>query len=313
MTPRARRVLLTGATGFVGSYAFATLRSAGFELRCASRNPKSARQRHPERDWVRLDVERPETLGQALRDIDVVIYLVHAMGKHGADYAEVEGQAARALARAAEDAGVGHIVYLGGVEPAGPASKHLRSRLETGRILREGEVPTLELRAGMIVGEGSESWQICCDLARLPAMILPQWLRTRSQPVAIEDVVHALSFAAGLQPEASAVYDIPGPETVTAREILERIAELRGAHPWMLEVPFLSPRISGYWLRLVTRADYGVARELIEGLTSDLLAANPELWAQMPEHCRVPLPEAMRRALERAAQSSSSLSSASSS
>ena len=300
------RVLLTGATGFVGSRVYPRLIDAGFEVRCASRNPERAAQLFPEgggapghaRSWVRLDVDDPSTLGPALEDIDVVLYLVHAMGSHTeGDYAEVERRAARNLSRAAAGAGVRHIVYLGGVEPAGPPSKHLQSRLETGRVLREGEVPTLELRAGMIVGAGSESWQICCDLSRLPMMILPQWLKTRSQPVDIHDVAAALTHAAGRSLSHSAIRDLPGPEVLTAREILEHIAAERGSNPLMLEVPFLSPRISSYWLRLVTRADYAVARELIEGLTSDLLATQPEIWPEMPTHERTPLNRAMRRAL----------------
>lgn len=291
----SHRVLLTGATGFVGSRLYPALKSAGFDVRCSSRDPISARRRLPGREWVRLDVEDPATMPAAMLDVDVVVYLVHSIGAHS-DYAQVEHDSALALRAAAAAAGCRHIVYLGGVEPEGPPSHHLRSRLKTGELLRNGQVPTTELRAGMIVGHGSESWQICRDLARLPAMVLPQWLKTRSQPVAIDDVVEALTFAVGRSISSSHVYDLPGPEVMSAREILERIAGARGYRPLMVEVPFLTPRLSSYWLRFVTRADYRVARELIAGLTSDLIARHPVLWAQMDHFVVTSFDQAMARA-----------------
>lgn len=295
----SRRVLLTGATGFVGSNVYPELIEAGFDVRCASRDPVKAAGKMPGRDWVRLDVEDPSSMEPAMQGIDVVLYLVHSMGAHHRnDFMDVERRAAQALSEAAGNAGVKHIVYLGGVEPKGEPSTHLRSRLQTGEVLRRGHVPTLELRAGMIIGAGSESWRMCSDLARLPAMILPQWLKTRSQPVAIDDVVAALVHAAGLEPNASMVYDLPGPEIVTAREILERIANERGSHPFMLEVPFLNPKVSSYWVRFVTSADYTVARELVQGLTSDLLASNPPLWSHMEGFVPTAFDDAMKQALE---------------
>jgi uncharacterized protein YbjT (DUF2867 family) len=289
------RVLLTGATGFVGSRVFPALVKAGFDVVCTSRDPARAKNRYPNRTWVRLNVELPETLAPAMEGVDVVIYLVHSIGT-AANYGQVERASACAVRHAAAAAGVRHVVYLGGVEPEGPPSKHLKSRLETGALLREGEVPTTELRAGMIIGEGSESWQICSDLARLPAMILPQWLKTRSEPVAIDDVVAALTFAAGMSPGSSTVYDLPGPDVVTARAILERIAAAKGARPLMIEVPLLTPRLSSYWLRFVTRADYRIARELVAGLTSDLLARHETLWSKMPGFRPTSFDDAMSRA-----------------
>ena len=289
------KVLLTGATGFVGSRLFPALVEADMDVRCTSRDPARARARFPDRCWVRLDVQDPASIGPAMQGMDVVVYLVHSIGA-ATDYGQVERASARAVREAAAASGVRHLVYLGGVEPAGVASKHLRSRLDTGATLRAGPVPVTELRAGMIIGEGSESWQICSDLARLPAMILPQWLKTRSEPVAINDVVAALSFSVGMTPERTVVYDLPGPDIVTSRSILERIAAANGSHPWMVEVPFLTPRLSSYWLRFVTRADYQIARELVAGLTSDLLARHPTLWEKMPAFVPTPFDEAMDRA-----------------
>ena len=270
-------VLLTGATGFVGSHVQQLLADRGWTVRCGSRRPDAAAQRYPDRDWVRLDVDDGSTMEPALAGVEAAIYLVHGMAEEG-DYEQREHDAARAFARVAARAGVRRLVYLGGVEPAGELSKHLRSRLETGRILREEFPGTVELRAGMIVGSGSESWQICRDLAaRLPFMVLPRWLESRSQPVAIADVATALASSLD-EAIAPGWYDIPGAETLSAREILMRIARLRGLAPFTVSVPVITPKLSSYWLRLVTRANYRVAVQLVEGLRSDLVATGTVLW-----------------------------------
>ena len=150
----------------------------------------------------------------------------------------------------------------------------------------------------MIIGHGSTSWQIVRDLAaRLPAMLLPRWLATKTQPIAIDDVVVALVSALALPLDAAGVYDIPGPDTLTAKEILLRVAALRGTRPVTIGVPVLTPRLSSYWLKFVTGADYRVARELVEGLSSDLVASGRDFWERLPDHRLVPFDEAARRAL----------------
>ena len=253
---------------------------------------------HPGLDWVALDVDRAESLEPAMRGVHAAIYLVHGMSG-GPGYEARESAAARAFAAAAHRAGVERIVYLGGVAPRGTPSRHLASRLETGELLRAGAVPVFELRASMIIGRGSISWQIVRDLAaRLPVMLLPKWLATRSQPIAIDDVVDAITAALSMPIDAGGVYDLPGPEILSAKQILFRIAALRGTRPLSVSVPVLSPHLSSYWLKFVTGADYHVARELIEGLSSDLLAADRGLWARMPEHRLVSFDDAARRAME---------------
>jgi len=248
-------------------------------------------------DWVLLDVNRQETLEPALRGAIAAIYLVHGMSS-GPGYEERESESATAFRDAARSAGLERIVYLGGVEPVGRPSRHLGSRLHTGRILREGAVPVFELRASMIIGRGSISWQIVRDLsARLPAMLLPKWLRTRTQPISIDDVIDALTAALALPVELAGAYDLPGPEILSAKEILFRIAALRGMHPVSFDVPILSPRLSSYWLKFVTGADYHVARELIDGLSSDLLASGRGFWSHLPGYPLVSFDDAVRRAM----------------
>ena len=293
----SRRVLLTGATGFVGRHLHPILVAAGHSVRSATRRPEAV-DRGTDREWVQLDLHDGAGLESALRDIEVVYYLVHGMAE-GQGYSEREHVAAERLVAAAADAGVSRIVYLGGVEPKGPPSEHLASRLETGRILRAGSVPCLELRGGMIIGAGSASWKICRDLAaRLPFMLLPKWLQSRCEPVSIDDVVAALGEAAVVSAPTSAVYDLPGPETVTAEEILLRIAAKQGTRPRTLHVPFLTPRLSSYWLRFVSGADFSIARELVLGLGSDLVSTNPSFWDRMPGYERRSLDESIRSAFE---------------
>jgi len=291
-------VLLTGATGFIGRNLHGPLEAAGLEVRCLTRKPEEARRLWPGRRWVGGDIGEPASLPGALEGCDIAYYLVHGMGSHRPGWAEEELRWARNFARAAGLAGIRRIIYLGGVAPQGPPSAHLLSRLNTGEALRAGPVPALELRAGMIIGAGSASWTIVRDLAaRLPAMVLPAWLSHRSEPVALEGVMAALLAGVHLELPESTWWDIPGPEALSGREILLRLAAVMGRRPLLLKIPLITPRLSSHWIRLVTRADYAVARELVEGLTSDLLATRPGYW----EAAGLPLPmgleEAARRAL----------------
>lgn len=269
-------ILVAGATGFVGRSLVPALLEHGHHVRaCARHIPES---RPPGAVYLACDLHAPSTLAPALEGVDTAYYLVHSLGqKRG--FRELERQAARSFSRAAADAGVQRIIYLGGVAPRAHPSAHLASRLEVGEILRSGSVPTLELRAAMIVGIGSASWQIVRDIAfRLPAMVLPSWLGSRLRPIALVDVIRALVDALDVPLPASRFYDIPGPDTLTAREILERIAALEGRTIPYVSLPWLTPRLSALWLKLVTRADYDVARELVLGLSEDLLPVDESYW-----------------------------------
>lgn len=290
-------VLLTGATGFIGRSVYPHLVNAGYRVRCGARRLEAARGAHPDRDWVRLDLDEPDTLGPALDGCRAALFLVHRMSDR-ADYEERERSDALAFSEASERAGLGRIVYLGGMLPAGTASRHLRSRSVCGEALRQSQVSVVELRAAMVIGSGSESWRIVRDLSsRLPVMLLPAWLDSRSQPIAIEDVCFALTRALSLPPDCAGAHDLPGPETISAREILERVSRLIGHDPWTVRIPVVTPKLSSYWIQLVTRANPRLARELVDGLREDLTAPDDGFWKLVPEHARIPFDEAARRAL----------------
>ncbi|HKU40235.1 MAG TPA: NAD(P)H-binding protein [Polyangiales bacterium] len=300
--PEIRRVLLTGATGFIGTHLYSGLIESGFAVVSGSRDPERAQRKYRGRAFVRLDLNDYHSLLKAMEGCQAAVYLVHSMAE-GPGYEEQEQRAAMTFARAAEQAGLQRIVYLGGIQPQGVPSRHLRSRLRTGELLRSSRVSTIELQAAMVIGPASESWRIVRDLAaRLPLMVLPRWLESRSQPVYIDDVTAAIRHALTLDVQGSAAFALPGPETLSAREILQRTARLMGLEPPMVQLPVITPRLSAYWISLVTRANSNISRQLVEGLRTDLVAADEGFWKFMPEHRRVPFDEAARRALYAEAQ-----------
>ena len=292
-------ILLTGATGFVGRALWPALRAGGATVRCLTRNVRRAQAALPGRDWVEGDVADERSMAQALRGCKAMFYLVHGMADGRADFRQRECAAAQVVTRAAQAAALQRIIYLGGVAAPHGGSEHLSSRLEVGEILRAGAVPTIELRASMIVGHGSLSWLIVRDLAaRLPVMVLPSWLKSRTEPVAIDDVVAALLGALQLAPRPSAYYDIPGPAVLSGAQILEQAAAALGRRrPRMLAVPLLTPRLSSLWVRFVTRARWSVAREIVVGLTEDLLAADSRYWPLIGHPKLMPFAEAAKAAL----------------
>lgn len=295
---RPGRILLTGATGFVGDAVYPMLRARGWQVTCATRSPQAARIRQPDRRWVHVDVDDPRTLAPALIGHKASLYLVHGMRGAKGDYIEREALAAQRFGQAAQEAGLQRVVYLGGILPAGPVSTHLASRIEAGRALRTAFSQTVELRASMIIGAKSESWMMVRDLAtRLPALVLPAWLGSKTQPIAIDDVVFALVEALALPPSRAGVYDVPGPETLSGYAILKRVAHAQGQDPYMLRVPHLAPRLTQPWVRWLTRADGRIAKELVQGLTSDIVAHGKRIWDYVPAHERLSFDEAVRRAL----------------
>ncbi|MEW5852721.1 MAG: NAD-dependent epimerase/dehydratase family protein [Myxococcota bacterium] len=292
-----KNVIVTGATGFVGHALIPALLARGHRVFAATRKAPPAT---PDDDvtWVPLDLSRPATVRRALQRMDCAYYLVHGMA-HSANYERQDERFAYGFARAAAASGVQRIIYLGGPIPAGRPSRHLRSRLRVGEILRAGAVPTLELRASMIVGAGSASWQLARDLAlRIPVLLAPRWLDMRMQPVAIDDVVTALVAGLTFRMRESAAYDLGGPEILTGLEILQRIAALSGRRAPTLPLPLVTPRQVAPWLPLLTRANPHVAHELLLGMTSDLLARSDEYWHRIHHPHRLDFNTAAQRALQ---------------
>jgi uncharacterized protein YbjT (DUF2867 family) len=283
------RCLVTGVTGYIGGRLVPELLGAGHEVRCMARRPA----RLDDRPWagdvefVRADALDPGAVRAALAGMEVAYYLIHAMSG-GAGFAERDRRAARTFAAAARDAGVGRIVFLGGLRPArsgGPLSAHLRSRAEVEDVLLASGVPTIALRAGVIIGSGSASFEMLRYLTeRLPVMVTPRWVGSRVQPIAIRDVLGYLVGAAVLPPEVSRAFDIGGPDVLSYRDMMARYAAVAGLPPRLVvPVPVLSPWLSSLWVGLVTPVPGALARPLVESLTSEVVCREHDIAAYIPD------------------------------
>ena len=272
------RVLLTGATGFIGRALAPALVDAGHEVVAGTRRPESY---HGPGTPVKVDLTVPDSLAAALDNCEAAYYLVHSMETGVSDFAEQDRQAAEAFAGAAAERSV-RVVYLGGLgeqTDAASASAHLDSRHEVGRILREG-ADTVEMRAAIVIGAGSTSFEILRQLVdHLPVMVCPRWVTTRCQPVALPDVIRYLVAAPGL-PAGS--YDIGGADILTYEAMMRRYAALTGRRRFILKVPVLTPGLSSLWIGLVTNQSPAVARPLAEGLSVEVIAADDRIRRLVP-------------------------------
>jgi len=265
-------ILVTGASGYVGGRLISELLSRGRSVRALARDPAKADQ-PPEVDVRGGDAVSGRGLREALEGCRTAYYLIHSMGRGSgdADFARRDREAAVNFGEAAREAGTERVVYLGGLGPTGEdASEHLRSRHEVAELLRQ-RVPELTyVRAAMIIGQGSASFEMLRHLVtRLPVMITPRWVDTRSQPVAVDDVVRALADVAELEDAAGEV-QLGGPEVLTYREMMARAARVFGRRPpAVVKVPVLSPRLSSYWVSLVTPVETGLVRPLVDGMKSE--------------------------------------------
>lgn len=278
------KIAVLGASGYVGSHLVPALVDAGYEVRAASRRAEVLESRN----WsgveaVSADALEPDTLAPLLAGCDVAYYLVHSMGA-GAGFAERDARAAMNFARAAEQAGLKRVIYLGGLAPASGISKHLASRLKTGDVLRGGAIPVTELRAGIIVGPGSAGFEVIRDLVNhLPLMITPRWVTSRTQPIALGDLIAYLVGVAGCEATAGRTLDVGGPEVLTYRQLMVQFGEVVGRKVRMIPVPVLTPRLSSWWLDLVTAVPGSVARPLIEGLRGEMVVVDGDAireWIQ---------------------------------
>ena len=292
-----RRVLLTGATGYVGGRLLPRLRATRHEIRCLTRRPDEFRSRVADDvEVVGADLLEPETLGPALEGIDVAYYLVHSMGG-GEGFREREAAAARNFAAAALEAGLGHIIYLGGLgDEDADLSEHLESRQAVGRILRQSGVPTTEFRASIIIGSGSLSFEMIRALVdKLPVMVWPKWVRTEAQPISIEDVLQYLMADLERDDAESKVVEIGGSDVVSYGDIMFEYARQRSMKRIAIPVPVLTPRLSSLWLGLVTPVFARIGRELIEGVRNPTVVRDPEPAAEYDVS-----PRSMEEAIERA-------------
>lgn len=292
------RVGVVGASGYIGRRLVPELRDQGAGVRAIVRRPNPDLERVRDIEVALGDALDRASLDRAFQGLDVVYWLVHSMGA-GGDFAELDRQAARNAAEAAAQAGVRQIIYLGGLGDDDPhLSHHLASRHETGRVLAEGPVPVTTLRAAMVIGQHSASFQMLRDLVhRLPAMVTPRWVTTRSQPIAFADLRDYLVGVCDLPEAFGRTLDVGGPDILTFQEMMERTAGLAGRRrPVILPVPVLSPELSSLWCGLVTDVDTKIARPLVEGLRNETVCLNDDILRLVPKE-RMSFDDAVRRAL----------------
>jgi uncharacterized protein YbjT (DUF2867 family) len=287
------RAAVIGATGTIGRPLVEAL-SRAHDVVGVARHPTQGDDRVT---WRAADATDSELIHAALEGVDVVYHLVHSLGT--ADFEERDRAAATNVAEAAASGGATQVVYLGGLGEESPdLSPHLRSRAETAEILAAGAVPVTTLRAAVVVGAGSAAFETIVALVdRLPVMVCPRWVSVETQPVALADVVAALVGVCGVPGSFGESFDLGGPEVMTYRTMMERAARLRGKRPILIEVPFLTPRLSSLWLHLVTPANVSVARPLVEGLRIPTVAHDDRIWELVGVR-RTTFDDAVRAALQ---------------
>lgn len=280
----SKKILLTGATGYIGGRLLKALEATECSVRCLTRYPQNLVARVAEgTEVVAGDVLKKASLVEALQGIHVAYYMVHSMGMP-TDFEESDRVGARNFAETAKEAGVQQIIYLGGLgSREAHLSAHLRSRQEVGQILASTGVPVLEFRASVVLGSGSFSFEMIRALVeRLPVMVTPKWVRVLSQPIAITDIVAYLLAGLDYATEGHTLFEIGGPDQVSYGELMHEYARQRGLKRWMIPVPFLTPRLSSLWLGLVTPLYARVGRKLIESLPHPMLIHDPKALEVFP-------------------------------
>ena len=294
-----RLILLTGATGYIGGRLLNALESRREKVRCLVRHPSYLKARAgPGTEVVDGDLCDQSSLQEPLRDVDTAYYLIHSMGK-GKQFEERDREAAFNFGETARTAGVRRIIYLGGLSQGRCLSSHLRSRMEVGHILKESGVPTVELRASIIIGSGSLSFEMVRALVeRLPIMITPKWVLSLAQPIAVEDVIQYLLEAAELPIKGSAIFEIGGADKVSYEGIMREYARQRNLKRIMIPIPFFSPEMASYWLALVTPLYFSIGRKLVASVKNDSVVMDPtarEFFSIKPKG----LEEAISRAIRK--------------
>jgi uncharacterized protein YbjT (DUF2867 family) len=285
------QVLLTGPTGFIGGRLLHALDEEGFKVRCMVRLSEKLTIKRPlkrQPEVMYADLLQPETLPQAMEGMDAAYYLVHSMGGRSIAetkaFAERDRKCATNFLGAAEAAGVKRIIYLGGLGETGDRlSKHLASRQEVAEILQSGRLQTTALRAAVIIGAGGASFELTRYLVeRLPVMMCPRWVDTRSQPIDVDNVISYLVGCLHYPATAGLTFDIGGPDIISYREMLLLYARVRGLHRFIFTVPVLTPRLSAYWINLVTPVPAGVVFPLVEGLKNEVICRENRIRDLIP-------------------------------
>lgn len=285
------KILITGATGFVGGRLLHNLSGRGMNVRCLVRSPGKLRQEFSQSEKVDVvagDLLKPETLEKALEGTQVVYYLVHSMGGRTIGenkvFVQRDRNAAENFVRAADRAGVERIIYLGGLGETGDGlSKHLASRQEVGQILSSGRAQTTELRAPNIMGAGGAPFEMLRYLVeRLPVMVCPRWIETRCQPIDIQDMIAYLLGCLREAATAGMSLDVGGPDIVTYRQMMEIYGRVRGLKRFVITVPVLTPRLSTYWVNLVTPVPSGIVNPLVEGLRNEVICRENRIRELIP-------------------------------
>jgi len=291
-----RKVLISGATGFIGRLLTRRLLEEGRAVRCMVRRdtadiPEGA-------EAVQADMLEPLSLGRALEGIDTAYYLVHSMSGGRAGFERRDRDAAENFVAAAMRAGLRRVIYLGGLGETGDdLSEHLKSRLEVAGILKTGSFATTFLRAAIIIGAGGASFEMVRSLVnRLPVMIAPRWVNTRCQPIAVDDVIAYLAGCLADERTSGRTFDIGGPEVLTYREMMERFGRIEGRNLFILPVPVLTPKLSSYWVGLITPVPPSVSMPLIEGLKNEVVCRENAIREILPIRL-TPYDEAVRKAL----------------
>ena len=275
---KPHKILVTGTTGYIGGRLVPCLLQEGYDVRCFARDAGRLDGR-PWRDRVEVaegDALDYDTVRPAMEGVDAAYYLIHSLASGEGEFAERDRRAAAHFSRAAEEAGVGRILYLGGIEPKGERqSEHLRSRLETGDELRKGAVPVTEFRAAVVVGSGSLSFELIRYLTeRVPVMVCPRWVHTPTQPIAVRNVLEYLVEALEVEESAGKTFEIGGADVLSYGEMFKTYAKVRGLSRYVLNVPFLTPRLSSLWVGLVTPVTDEIARPLIKGLDNEVVVTD---------------------------------------
>jgi uncharacterized protein YbjT (DUF2867 family) len=292
-----RLILLTGGTGYVGGRLLRVLEEKKAPVRCLVRNPEHIASRiSAPTEVVFGDVLDEASLQRALQGVHAAYYLVHSMGaKKG--FVEQDRRAARLFGAVAKRCAVSRIIYLGGLGRGEDLSDHLHSRQEVGQILRTSGVPTIEFRASIILGSGSLSFELIRVMVeRVPVIVTPKWVRTKTQPISIEDVLQYLVEALKIPAEHHKTYEIGGPDVVSYQDLLHEYARQRGLRRWILPVPVLTPRISSLWLGLITPVFARIGRKLVDGLQNRTVVEDPRALKEFPVRPKS-VKEAMSRAL----------------